>query len=105
MLRQPLLVPDHRYWIIGASVAVGTVRLGTLQTVYARMRFQANDESCLRNSVCPEYLLVMREGDAGRMLKQNAEMRALVAKFVGVVNSAAGTPAPIFEPVELYPGK
>jgi hypothetical protein len=105
MLRQPPLVADQRYWLIGNSVPVGVVRLGAVQTSYARMRYQASDEGCLKNNQCPEYMLVMRDADAGKFLRQNAEVRALVGKFVGVVTSSAGTPAPIFEPVELYPGK
>jgi hypothetical protein len=105
VLRQPPLLADQRHWIIGSSLAVGTVKFGPLQTVYVRMRYQANDQDCLKHSVCPEYLLAMRDGEAGKMLAYNSEVRGLVAKFVGVVNSAAGTPAPIFEPVELYQEK
>ena len=105
VLRQPPLLADQRYWIIGSSVAVGTVRLGAVQTTYARMRFQSNDKECLTNNACPEYLLVMRDVDASRLLKQNTEIRALVGKMVGIVNSAAGTQTLVFEPVEIYAAK
>lgn len=102
VLQQPPLLADQRYWIIGNSLPLGTVKFGALQTVYVRMRYLVGDQECLKNAACPEYLLVMRDGEAGKMLAHNAEVRGLVGKFVGVVNSAAGTPAPIFEPAELY---
>jgi hypothetical protein len=104
VLRQTPLLADQRYWIIGTSLPLGTVKFGALQTVYVRMRYVVSDQECLKNNVCPEYFLVMHGGEASKMLAHNSEVRGLVGKFVGVVNSAAGTPSPIFEPAELYQG-